>query len=67
MTTGKVKWFDDKKGFGFISSAEGRDVFVHYSEIVAEGHKTLTEGQAVEFEVVQDAKGPKATQVRPAP
>ncbi|MBX3395284.1 MAG: cold-shock protein [Phycisphaerae bacterium] len=65
MQTGKVKWFDDKKGFGFISSAEGRDVFVHYSEIVAEGHKTLTEGQDVEFEIVQDAKGPKATQVKP--
>ncbi len=65
MATGKVKWFDDKKGFGFISSDEGRDVFVHYSAIMSEGHKTLTEGQPVEFEIQQDAKGPKATNVKP--
>ncbi len=65
MATGKVKWFDDKKGFGFISSDEGRDVFVHYSAIESEGHKTLTEGQEVEFEITQDAKGPKASNVKP--
>lgn len=65
METGKVKWFNDQKGFGFITpDAGGKDLFCHHSEIVAEGYRSLAEGQAVEFEAVQDAKGPKATKVR---
>ena len=65
MATGKVKWFNDQKGFGFITPDEGgKDLFVHHSEIQAEGFRTLQEGQAVEYEAVQDTKGPKATKVR---
>ena len=64
MNTGTVKWFNDDKGFGFISNDEGGDdVFVHFSAIVADGFKTLEEGQAVEFEVTEGAKGPQATNV----
>ena len=64
MATGKVKWFNDKKGFGFITpDGGGKDLFVHHSEIQSDGFRTLAEGQAVEFEVVQDTKGPKATKV----
>jgi CspA family cold shock protein len=62
---GTVKWFSDSKGFGFISREVGEDVFVHHSSIEAEGHRTLSEGQAVEFEVEQGAKGPRAINVRP--
>ena len=58
--TGTVKWFNDAKGFGFIEREGGDDVFVHHSAIRAEGFKALTEGQQVEFEVVQGAKGPAA-------
>ena len=58
--TGTVKWFNDAKGFGFIEREGGDDVFVHHSAIRAEGFKSLTEGQQVEFEVVQGAKGPAA-------
>ena len=58
--TGTVKWFNDAKGFGFIEREGGDDVFVHHSAITAEGFKSLTEGQQVEFEVVQGAKGPAA-------
>jgi cold shock protein len=65
MAQGKVKWFNEKKGFGFIQQDAGPDVFVHYSAIKAEGFKTLAEGQAVEFEIIQDAKGAKAQNVRP--
>ena len=66
MSTGKVKWFNDQKGFGFITPDEGgKDLFCHHSEIQAEGFRSLSEGQAVEYEAVQDAKGPKATKVRP--
>ena len=63
--TGTVKWFNDSKGFGFIERANGGDVFVHYSAITAEGFRSLAEGQAVEFEVVQGEKGPAAESVVP--
>ena len=62
---GTVKWFSDQKGFGFISREDGDDVFVHHSGILGEGYRSLTEGQAVEFDVTQGAKGPQATNVRP--
>ena len=61
--TGTVKWFNNQKGYGFISDSEGNDVFVHYSGLVMDGFKSLEEGQAVEFEVTEGAKGPQATNV----
>ena len=61
--TGKVKWFNAEKGYGFITGEDGQDVFVHFSAINGEGFKSLEEGQAVEFEVVNGAKGPQATNV----
>ena len=64
MFKGKVKWFDEKKGYGFISKEEGGDVFVHYSAIDMPGFKTLKEGQRVEFEVVKGPKGEQASKVR---
>jgi cold shock protein len=65
MTQGTVKWFNEEKGFGFISQdGGGADVFVHYSEIDGNGFKNLNEGQRVEFTVGQGAKGPQATGVR---
>jgi len=66
MATGKIKWFNDAKGFGFIEQDNGEaDVFVHFSAIKGEGYKTLREGQAVEFEIERDAKGLRAANVVP--
>jgi len=64
MARGKVKWFNEQKGFGFIEREDGGDVFVHYSSITGGGFKTLQEGEEVEFDVIQGAKGPKAENVR---
>ena len=65
MATGRVKWFDDRKGYGFIEQeGGGEDVFVHYSALAGEGYKTLEDGQAVEFEITSGQKGPQATNVR---
>ena len=63
MNKGTVKWFNNQKGYGFISDEQGNDVFVHYSGIAAEGFKSLEEGQAVEFEVTEGEKGPQAVNV----
>lgn len=63
MTRGTVKWFNAEKGYGFLSAEEGGDVFVHYSALEMEGYKTLKEGQAVEFEIVEGDKGPQAANV----
>ncbi|MGC9349778.1 MAG: cold shock domain-containing protein [Anaerolineae bacterium] len=63
--TGTVKWFNDAKGYGFISRESGDDVFVHYSDILGGGFRSLQEGQRVEFSVEQGTKGPKATNVTP--
>ena len=60
---GPVKWFDESKGYGFISTEEGDDVFVHHNAIVGDVYKSLHEGDKVEFEVEQEAKGPQATEV----
>ncbi|HLR70668.1 MAG TPA: cold-shock protein [Pseudogracilibacillus sp.] len=63
MMTGKVKWFNSEKGFGFIEREDGDDVFVHFSAIQSEGFKTLEEGQDVEFEIVDGDRGPQAANV----
>jgi cold shock protein len=60
---GKVKWFNNVKGYGFIGRDDGADVFVHYSAILGDGYRTLTEGDSVEFEIVQGSKGPQAASV----
>ncbi len=62
-TTGKIKWFNNSKGFGFIGQDDGADVFVHFSAIQGEGYKSLEEGDLVEFDVTQGQKGPQAENV----
>ncbi len=64
MATGKVKWFNNTKGYGFITAEDGTDIFVHHSDIQGEGFKSLDEGDAVEFDITQGEKGPKAANVR---
>ncbi|MEG0315186.1 MAG: cold-shock protein [Erysipelotrichaceae bacterium] len=63
MSTGKVKWFNSEKGYGFISTEDGKDIFVHYSSIQGSGFKSLEEGDAVNFEVVDGSRGPQAANV----
>ena len=64
MPTGKVKWFNDSKGYGFIETEDDSDdVFVHFSAVTGEGYRTLNEGDQVQFDVVEDAKGPRADNV----
>lgn len=63
MSKGTVKWFNNQKGYGFISDEAGNDVFVHYTGLNMEGYKTLEEGQTVEYEVTEGAKGPQAINV----
>jgi CspA family cold shock protein len=66
MAKGKVKWFNNQKGYGFITTDAGADVFVHYSAITGDGYKSLEEGQEVEFDVEKGPKGDQATRVRKA-
>ena len=66
MANGKVKWFNNKKGYGFIHTEEGEDVFVHFSVIEGDGFKTLAEGQGVEYELMDSDKGMRAAVVRPS-
>jgi CspA family cold shock protein len=66
MASGKVKWFDNKRGFGFILQETGQDVFVHHSCILGNGYKTLQEGETVSYELVDSDKGPKADKVHRA-
>lgn len=65
MKQGIVKWFNAKKGYGFITGNDGKDYFVHYASIAVDGYKTLNEGQGVEFDVVETEKGSEAKNVRP--
>jgi CspA family cold shock protein len=64
MSQGTVKWFNDSKGFGFIQSDDGGDVFVHQQDIIADGYRSLAEGARVSFDVTQGQKGPKASNVK---
>ena len=64
MASGKVKWFDNSRGFGFIAQETGQDVFVHHTSILGNGYKTLKEGEKVNFDLVQSDKGPKALNVQ---
>ena len=66
MANGRVKWFNNSKGYGFIEIEGGKDVFVHFSAIEGSGYRSLEEGQAVQFEVTQGTKGPQASNVKPA-
>jgi CspA family cold shock protein len=66
MAKGSVKWFNDQKGYGFITQEDGKDIFVHFSAIQGEGFRTLYEGQEVEFDVTDGPKGPQASNVRPS-
>jgi cold shock protein len=66
LTNGTVKWFNNKKGYGFINEVNGRDIFVHFSSIVMDGYKTLNEGDQVDFEVEESNRGPEARNVRRA-
>lgn len=66
MATGRVKWFNNAKGYGFIEREEGGDVFVHYSAIQGDGYKSLTQGQMVQFDITDGQKGPQATNVNKA-
>jgi len=63
VAVGKVKWFNSEKGFGFITNDEGKDIFVHFSAIQADGFKTLEDGQTVDYEVVETDRGPQAKNV----
>lgn len=63
MSTGKVKWFNAEKGFGFITGEDGNDIFVHYTSINAEGYRSLEDGQSVSFEIVEGDRGPQANNV----
>jgi CspA family cold shock protein len=65
MSDGTVKWFNPKKGYGFIAAADGQDVFVHYSSISGDGYRTLEEGDSVSFDIVEGEKGPRAENVVP--
>jgi len=67
MSEGTVKWFNSRKGYGFIAAADGKDVFVHYSSITADGYKTLDEGDPVTFDIVEGEKGLRAANVVPHP
>lgn len=64
MTTGRVKWFNDSKGFGFLEQEQGEDIFVHFSAISGDGFKSLAEGDAVEFDIVKGPKGLQAANVK---
>lgn len=66
MASGKVKWFDNKRGFGFIVQDQGQDVFVHHTQIMGQGYKTLQEGELVNYDLVPSDKGPKAEKVQRA-
>jgi len=66
MATGRVKWFSETKGYGFIAMDDGSDIFVHYSGIQGSGRRNLYEGQEVQFEIVEGPKGPQAANVEPA-
>ncbi len=61
--TGKVKWFNSEKGYGFITAENGKDIFAHFSQIQKDGYKTLTEGEAVSFEITEGPKGPQASNI----
>jgi len=63
MATGTVKWFNEVKGYGFLTTEDGNDIFVHYTSIEGEGFRTLNEGEEVEFEITEGAKGPQAVNV----